>query len=184
MNCKAEFVGFAASPMLRKLQNSCNQIQFGTAMWDNMTSILVDADACPVKDEIYRVALRHGVGVFVVANQRIRIPEHPSIRFFKVGDGFDAAYDAIAEVANAQSIVITSDILLAERVLNKSATCLSPTGKEFIDADIGNAVAIRAIMADLRAGGEQIGGPKPFSKKDRSNFLQALDRVITKHKKK
>ena len=145
-----------------------------------MTSILVDADACPVKEEIYRVALRHGVAVFLVANQRLRIPNHPSIKFFLVDDGFDAADDAIAEVSNAQSIVITSDILLAERVLNKGAICLGPTGKEFTEADIGNAVATRAIMADLRAGGEQIGGPKPFSSKDRSSFLQALDRSIVK----
>lgn len=148
-----------------------------------MTSILVDADACPVKDEIYRVALRHEVSVFVIANQHLRVPSHPLIKFFKVDDGFDAADDAIAEVANEQSIVVTSDILLAERVLNKNAICLGPNGKEFIDADIGNAVATRAIMADLRAGGEQIGGPKPFTNKDRSQFLQALDRSIIKLKR-
>ena len=148
-----------------------------------MTSILIDADACPVKDEIYRVALRHEVCVFVIANQHLHIPNHPLIKFFKVDDGFDAADNAIAEVANEQSIVVTSDILLAERVLNKNAICLGPNGKEFIDADIGNAVATRAIMADLRAGGEQIGGPKPFTNKDRSQFLQTLDRCIIKLKR-
>ncbi|MCL4163247.1 UNVERIFIED_CONTAM: hypothetical protein GTU68_032830 [Idotea baltica] len=147
-------------------------------------TILVDADACPVKEEIYRVALRHEVSVYVIANQRIRTPSHPSIKFFKVDDGFDAADDAIAEVASPKTIVVTSDILLAERVLNKGAACLSPTGKEFTDADIGNAVATRAIMADLRAGGEQIGGPKPFSKQDRSKFLQELDRLIIQLKRR
>jgi len=145
--------------------------------------ILVDADACPVKDEIYRVAWRHEVPVKVVSNSRLRVPEHALIERILVSDGFDAADDWIAEAADALSIVITADILLADRALKAGATVLAPTGKPFTMASIGPAIATRAIMADLRAGGDQIGGPPPFSKADRSHFLQALDTVLVRLKR-
>jgi uncharacterized protein len=146
--------------------------------------ILVDADACPVKDEIYRVAFRHDVGVVIVSNSHFRVPDHPLITKQVVSDGFDAADDWIAETADAKSVVITSDILLADRALKAGALILSPTGKPFTTSSIGAAIATRAIMADLRAGmGEGIGGPAPFSKTDRSRFLQELDTQLVKLKR-
>ena len=140
--------------------------------------ILVDADACPVKEDIYRVAYRTGAGVVVVSNQWLRVPQHPQVRRVVVGDAFDAADDWIAEAADRLSVVVTSDILLADRCLKKGASVLSPTGKPFTSASIGGAIATRAIMADLRAGGDQLGGPAPFAKADRSRFLQALDTAL------
>ncbi len=137
--------------------------------------ILVDADACPVKDEVYKVAWRHEVPVVIVSNSWLRIPQHPLVSRQVVSDGFDAADDWIAEQADAKSVVITSDILLADRALKAGAKVLSPNGKPFTANSIGAAIATRAIMADLRAGGDQVGGPKPFSPADRSAFLQALD---------
>ena len=142
--------------------------------------ILVDADACPVKDEVYKVAWRRGVPVTIVSNQRIRIPDHPLIAREVVDDGFDAADDWIAAQADARAIVVTADILLADRCLKTGAAVLSPTGKPFTTASIGGAIATRAIMADLRAGGDQLGGPKPFAAADRSRFLQALDTALAK----
>ncbi len=142
--------------------------------------ILVDADACPVKDEVYRVAFRREVAVRVVSNARIRIPNHPLVERVVVSDGFDAADDWIAEQAGPRDVVITADILLADRCLKKGAAVLGPTGKPFTDASIGNAIAVRAIMADLRSGGDIIGGPAPFAKADRSRFLQALDEALTR----
>jgi len=142
--------------------------------------ILVDADACPVKDEIYKVAWRLGVPVSVVSNSRLRVPDHPLIVRVVVGDGFDAADDWIAEAADPASVVITSDILLADRCLKLGAMVLSPTGKPFTPASIGGAIATRAIMADLRAGGEQLGGPAPFTRADRSKFLQSLDTALAR----
>ncbi len=143
--------------------------------------ILVDADACPVKDEIYRVAWRHEVPVRIVANSHLRVPDHPLIERVVVSDGFDAADDWIAAQAAPRSIVITADILLADRCLKAGATVLAPTGKPFTSASIGPAIATRAIMADLRAGADGItGGPAPFSKADRSNFMQALDRELVR----
>ncbi|PZQ23745.1 MAG: YaiI/YqxD family protein [Sphingopyxis macrogoltabida] len=147
-------------------------------------AILVDADACPVKDEIYRVAWRHEVPVKIVSNSRLRIPDHPLIERVLVGGGFDAADDWIAEAANPASIVITADILLADRALKAGATVLAPTGKPFTPASIGPAIATRAIMADLRAGMDgRTGGPPPFSKADRSAFLQALDTALVRMKR-
>ncbi|MGU3314627.1 YaiI/YqxD family protein [Sphingomonas sp. M6A6_1c] len=142
--------------------------------------ILVDADACPVKDEIYKVAWRRAVPVTIVSNSHFRIPQHPLVTRVVVGDGFDAADDWIAGTADAQAVVITADILLADRCLKAGATVLAPTGKPFTTASIGGAIATRAIMADLRAGGDQLGGPKPFAAQDRSRFLQALDTVLAK----
>ena len=141
--------------------------------------ILVDADACPVKDEVYKVALRHGASVVVVANMALRVPVHAAISRMVVSDGFDAADDWIAERAGPTSVVITGDILLAERCLKAGATVIAHTGKPFTLASIGAAIATRAIMADLRAGADGItGGPAPFAKADRSRFLSALDEAL------
>jgi uncharacterized protein YaiI (UPF0178 family) len=143
--------------------------------------ILVDADACPVKDEIYKVAWRRGVPVTVVSNARIRVPEHPLIERVVVSDKFDAADDWIAGEADAKAVVITGDILLADRCLKKGATVIGPNGKPFTSASIGGAIATRAIMADLRVGADGItGGPAPFAKTDRSRFLQALDEALVR----
>ena len=145
-------------------------------------TILVDADACPVKDEVYKVAWRREVPVRVVSNSWLRVPGHPLIERIVVSDGFDAADDWIAEQADARSVVITGDILLADRCLKKGAVVLGHNGKPFTSASIGGAIATRAIMADLRAGagGDGIGGPAPFSKTDRSRFLQALDEALVR----
>ena len=142
--------------------------------------ILVDADACPVKEEIYKVAFRHEVAVTIVSNSPIRIPAHPLIERVVVSDGFDAADDWIAERADARAVCITADILLADRCLKAGASVLAPTGKPFTTASIGGAIATRAIMADLRAGGDIIGGPAPFGKADRSRFLSALDEALVR----
>lgn len=144
--------------------------------------ILVDADACPVKEEIYKVAFRHGVPVVIVSNQHLRVPAHPLVRRVVVSDGFDAADDWIAEASGPASIVITSDILLADRAIKAEAVVLSPAGKPFTANSIGSAIATRAIMADLRAGavGDPLGGPPPFTKADRSRFLSALDEALTR----
>ena len=143
--------------------------------------IFVDADACPVKDEIYRVAERHAVPVSVVSNSPFRVPTGPLVERVVVSEGFDAADDWIAERAGARSVVITADILLADRCVKAGATVLAPTGKPFTAASIGGAVATRAIMADLRSGlGEGIGGPAPFARADRSRFLQALDEALVR----
>ena len=142
--------------------------------------ILVDADACPVKQEIYRVAFRHAVPVAIVSNSRLRVPDHPLVERIVVGDGFDAADDWIAEHAGPATVTVTADILLADRCLKAGGTVLAPTGKPFTAASIGGAIATRAIMADLRAGGDQLGGPAPFAKADRSRFLQALDTALVR----
>ena len=147
--------------------------------------IYIDADACPVREETYKVARRHSVPVTLVSNSFLRVPREPLIRFIAVSDNFDAADDYIAERANAQTIVITSDILLAERCLKSNAAVLAPNGKAFTKDSIGGAIATRAIMADLRAGAEMpnIGGPPPFTHKDRSSFLENLHRTIEKLKR-
>ena len=146
-------------------------------------TILVDADACPVKEEIYRVAARHKAHVRVVSNSPFRVPVSERVRRVVVSDAFDAADDWIAENASPGTVVITADILLAERCLKAGAVVLRHDGKSLDAASIGNATATRAIMEDLRAGmdgplGVAGGGPPPFSKADRSRFLQALDRVL------
>jgi uncharacterized protein YaiI (UPF0178 family) len=143
--------------------------------------ILVDADACPVKDDIYRVAIRHGVPVVVVSNSGMRLPGHPLITQMVVSDRFDAADDAIAEKAGPTALVITGDILLADRCLKAGATVLAHNGRPFTASSIGAAIAVRAIMADLRAGGDVLpGGPLAFSKDDRSRFLQAVDAALVR----
>ncbi len=142
--------------------------------------ILVDGDACPVKEEVYKVARRYAVAVRVVTNSHIRVPVEPLIARVIVGSGFDAADDWIAEAATPCSIVITSDILLADRCVKAGSTVLSPTGRAFDAASIGNAVATRALMADLRAMDQVGGGPPPFAKADRSRFLSALDQAVVR----
>lgn len=145
--------------------------------------VLVDADACPVKEEIYRVALRHGAAVTVVSNAHLRVPPHPLVARVVVGDAFDAADDWIAGQADRHAIVVTADILLADRCLKAGATVLAPTGRPFTANSIGTAIATRAIMADLRASGDRLGGPAPFARADRSRFLQALDEALVRLKR-
>ena len=147
--------------------------------------ILVDADACPVKDEIYRVADRHQVAVVIVSNSPFRVPDHPLVSRVVVSDAFDAADDYIADRTGARTIVVTSDILLADRCVKFGAAVVGSNGKPFTADSIGAAVATRAIMADLRAGmgTENIGGPPPFSKADRSRFLSSLDEILVRLKR-
>ncbi len=149
-----------------------------------MPRILVDADACPVKDEIYKVAFRRLVPVVIVSNAPFRVPDHPLISRKLVSDAFDAADDWIAEQTAPRNIIITGDILLADRCLKAGAAAvIAHNGKTFTAASIGAAIATRAIMADLRAGvpeGLRIGGPAPFAKEDRARFLQALDESLVR----
>lgn len=142
------------------------------------TRIYVDADACPVKDEIYRVAARHNLPVSVVAGNFIRVPDDPMIERVAAGSGMDAADDWIAERAGPTDIVITSDIPLASRCVKKGSAVLAPTGKAFTEDSIGMALAVRNLMTDLRETGEVTGGPRGFSPRDRSAFLSALDQTI------
>ena len=143
-----------------------------------MTHIYVDADACPVKDEIYRVAKRYGVSVTLVANSWMRIPDDVNIDLQVVGDGFDEADDWIVEKVNANEIVITTDIPLAARCLEKGARVLGSKGRVFTEESIGDALASREVSSQLREHNLMSGGPAPFGKKDRSRFLQRLDDAI------
>ena len=143
-----------------------------------MLHIFVDADACPVKHEVYRVANRYGLDVTLVANSWMRVPKGPGIRLQIVTDGFDAADDWIVEQVHPGDIVITADILLASRCLKKDAHAMGPGGKPFTKNNIGQAVATRDLLAELRGAGEITGGPPPLKKRDRSHFLQQLDNVI------
>ncbi|GGC13840.1 UPF0178 protein [Novosphingobium endophyticum] len=145
-----------------------------------MIQILIDADACPVKDETYRVAARYKVPVVVISNSPIRVPRDPLISRKVVSAAFDAADDWIAEHAEPGTVVITADILLADRCLKRGATVIAPTGKPFTASSIGGAIATRAIMADLRAGGDIVGGPAPFSNADRSRYLSRLDETLVR----
>jgi uncharacterized protein YaiI (UPF0178 family) len=142
------------------------------------TRIYVDADACPVKDEIYRVAIRLGVPVSVVAGNFIRVPQDPLIERVAAGSGMDAADDWIAERARPGDVVITSDIPLASRCVKAGADVIAPNGKPFSEESIGLTLAMRNLMTDLRSSGEITGGPKSFSPRDRSAFLAALDQTI------
>jgi uncharacterized protein YaiI (UPF0178 family) len=144
----------------------------------NTTRIYVDADACPVKDEIYRVAARHSLPVSVVAGNFIRVPQDPLIERIAAGSGMDAADDWIAERAGKGDIVITSDIPLASRCVKAGAEVIAPNGKPFAEQSIGMTLAVRNLMTDLRSSGEVTGGPKSFAPRDRSAFLSALDQTI------
>jgi uncharacterized protein len=140
--------------------------------------IYVDADACPVKDEVYRVAGRYQLPVFVVTNSFMRIPQDPLIQRVAVPAGADAADDWIAERVDASAIVISADIPLANRCVKAGAAVIAPNGKTFTEDSIGIALAVRDLMTDLRSAGETTGGPRPFSPRDRSAFLSALDQAI------
>jgi len=140
--------------------------------------IYVDADACPVKDEIYRVAERHRLPVSVVAGNFIRVPQDPLIERIAAGSAIDAADDWIAERVGKGDIVITSDIPLASRCVKAGAEVIAPNGKPFTESSIGMTLAVRNLMTDLRSAGEVTGGPKSFAPRDRSAFLSALDRTI------
>lgn len=143
-----------------------------------MLHIYVDADACPVKDEVFRVAGRHRLPTTLVSNSRMRIPFDDLISLEVVGSGLDVADDWIADQAGLGDIVITADILLAGRCLPQGVRVLGPTGRPFTEDNIGDAVATRELLAELRSGGERTGGPAPIDKRDRSRFLQELDNLI------
>jgi uncharacterized protein YaiI (UPF0178 family) len=141
--------------------------------------ILVDADACPVKDEVFRVARRVGVPVVVVANARMRVPLDEGIELVMVASGqLDDVDDWIAERATGRDIVVTSDIRLAARCLDRGAQVIAPDGRPFTAEGIGDALATRELMAELREAGAVGGGGKPFAKEDRSRFLHALDAAL------
>ncbi len=143
-----------------------------------MLCIYVDGDACPVKDEVIKVALRHTLEVYIVSNSGLRPVAVPHIHMIKVDAGADVADDWIAEKIEQNDIAITADILLADRCLKKSAIVIHPTGKNFTPENIGNAVAGRSISAHLREIGESGGHNASFTAKDRSQFLQSLENAI------
>jgi len=143
-----------------------------------LIQLYVDADACPVKEEVFRVAKRYGFKVFVVSNGRMRVPAGPLVEMVVVTGHFDAADDWIAERITAMDIAVTSDIPLASRCLAKGARVLDPKGKVFTPESIGDALASRELMAYLRDSGSITGGPAPFEARDRSRFLQKLDDLI------
>ena len=148
-----------------------------------MTILYIDADACPVKDEVYRVARRCALEVFVVSNSWLRTPPEARIHSVVVDAGPDIADDWIAERAGAGDIVITADIPLADRALKAGAQALHPAGRPFTPDNIGAALASRTVAEHLRSFGEITGGPKPFAPADRSRFLQALDAAVVKARK-
>ena len=145
-----------------------------------MTSIYIDADACPVKNEIYRVAERYRLKVYIVSNSYLGVPRDPRIELVVVSDGFDAADNWIAERAEPGDIVVTADIPLADRSLKAGAMAIGNTGVPFTPSSIGMAMANRELLSNLRAMGEVTGGPKPMTPRDRSRFLSALDAAIQK----
>lgn len=143
-----------------------------------MTHLYIDADGCPVKDEVYKVARRYDLPVTVVANSWMRTPEDGQVKMQVVGDGFDEADDWIVEHCGPGDIVVAIDIPLADRCLKKGARVVGYTGRVFTEEGIGEALASREIAANLREAGVMTGGPAPFSKKDRERFLQALDTLV------
>jgi len=145
-----------------------------------MLNIFVDADACPVKEEVYRVAKRYGAQVVLVSNAWMRVPRERWIELVVVKEAgdLDDADHHIVDAAGAGDIVVTDDIILASRCLEKDVRALSPRGRVFTPESIGEALATRELMADLREAGTLTGGPPPFEKRDRSNFLQRLDEII------
>ena len=151
--------------------------------WDSMLDIYIDADGCPVKDETYKVAERYQLKVFVVANKYLNVPQDSRIQMIVASSDFDAADDWIVENAQKGDIVITADILLAERCVKKNVRAIGSKGIEFTEDRIGSAVATRELMQNLRHMGEVRGGPAPMDKKDRSRFLGTLDQVIQQLKR-
>ncbi len=149
-----------------------------------MPGIFVDADACPVKQEVYRVARRYGVRVTLVADSWMRIPDEDGIELVVVEGDFDAADDWIVEQAGSGDVVISSDIPLASRCLEKGAQVLGPKGRDYTDENIGDALASRELSSQLREMGAMTGGPAPFQKRDRSRFLHRLDEIIQAMRRK
>ena len=147
-------------------------------------AIYIDADACPVKDEAYKVAARHVLKTFVVANSFMLIPRDPMIERVIVAAGPDAADDWIVERAAPGAIVVTADIPLAARAIKAGADVIGPTGKPFTESSIGMALATRNLMQDLRETGAVTGGPRPFGPRDRSAFLSALDLAVVRLKRR
>lgn len=146
-------------------------------------AVFIDADACPVKDEVYKVAARHGLDVTVVANRFMVTPRDSFVRFQLAPEGPDAADDWIVEHCVAHDVVITADIPLAARCLEKGAAAIGTTGKPFTTSSIGSALATRELMSHLRETGAITGGPKPFTPQDRSRFLQALELAVVRAKR-
>lgn len=147
-------------------------------------TIYVDADACPVKEEIYRVAERHGWPVVLVANRPLLLPRahrERNIRFELAGAGSDAADDLIAARVGPDDVAVTADVPLAARCVKAGATVVTPAGRILTDASIGLAVAMRDLMTGLRESGVAAGGPPPFAAKDRSRFLEALHQILVRH---
>ena len=142
--------------------------------------IYVDADACPVKDEVYRVAARHQLKVVIVTNSPIAVPRDPLVERVVVGGGMDAADDWIAERVGPGDIVVTADVPLASRCVKAGAAAIAPNGKTFDENSIGMTLATRNLLHELRDAGEITGGPKPFSSRDRSQFLSALDLAVVR----
>jgi uncharacterized protein YaiI (UPF0178 family) len=142
--------------------------------------VLVDADACPVKNEIYRVAGRHGIKTYVVCNSFIQVPRDPRIERVVVPEGMNVADDWIAEKARPGAVVVTADIPLAGRCVKLGATAIAPNGRLFTEDSIGMTLATRNLMEELRSAGAVTGGPQPFTQKDRSAFLSALDLAIVR----
>ena len=143
-----------------------------------MLHVFVDADACPVKQEVYRVARRYGLEVTLVANSRMAVPDEPWIVLEVVGGALDEADDWIADRVQLDDIVITADVPLASRCLKAGARVIGTTGKSFTNDNIGSALATRDLLSDLRGAGEITGGPSPMTRRDRSRFLQALDEAV------
>lgn len=145
--------------------------------------ILIDADACPVKDETFKVAARHDIHTIVVANSWMNLPKDPAIERVVVPGGLDVADDWIAERAGPGKIVVTADIPLASRCVKAGAVVIAPNGKAFTEQSIGSALATRNLMESLRSAGETTGGPPPFTGRDRSAFLAALDLAVVRLKR-
>jgi uncharacterized protein YaiI (UPF0178 family) len=157
--------------------------EWRNAVTTSPITIYIDADACPVKQETYRVAERHGVRVIVVSNAPIAVPHEEFIERVVVSAGMDKADDYIAERSAKGVIVITADVPLASRAVKAGAVAVAPNGKPFSESSIGMTLATRNLMDELRSQGAITGGPKPFSPKDRSAFLGSLDREIVRLKR-
>ncbi len=149
-----------------------------------MLNIFVDADACPVKKEVFRVAGRYGLKVILAAASWMRIPKDPLITLEVIEAGFDAVDDWIVKHVEEDDIVVTADILLADRCLKKGARSIGTTGKPFTEDNIGAAVAMRNLLAEFRSAGEITGGPSPIKKRDRSRFLEKLDETVRSIRRK
>ena len=143
-----------------------------------MIEIYIDADGCPVKDQVYQVARRYELKVYVVSNSQMRIPQHEFVELIVVNDHIDAADDWIVTRMAENDVLVTADIPLASRCLAKGGRALDPKGRIFTNSSIGDALANRDLSAYLRTIGQMTGGPAPFQKRDRSRFLQGLDNVI------